>query len=337
MHKYVKWNLFVFIFIIGLFISSSHFIFAASENIILNPSLETADPNDSTLPQNWLEGQWGMNIVEFSYPVTGHNGEGGQVRMFHHFSGDAKWYFTPVVVEPNTQYIFNDYYKATVPTYIVAQFDDGNGNLSYQDLAGVVPKSSEWAQTNVTFTTPTDTKIVTIFHLINSVGTLTTDDFSLSAVPVSTPPVVVNDPPVSGGTPTPVVNVTPTISVSNFSSGHTSGGKILSRIIPGCDSRTTGFSITTGQSCIGNIATTSAVGQVLGAEAYNFSLTLKNGSKGNDVVELQKFLKNAGYYFGNVDGIFGNKVKTALIKFQIANNLKSDGIVGSKVREILNK
>jgi hypothetical protein len=138
---------------------------------------------------------------------------------------------------------------------------------------------------------------------------------------------------------TPTVTTTPAVIPT-----------ITPKIILGCDNRTTGFSITTGMSCIGNTATTTTpiitaptstttpvVGQVLGAQSFHFTLTLKKGSKGNEVIELQKFLNANGYNCGTADGSFGAKVKTAVIKFQIANKLIGDGVVGAKVRAILNK
>lgn len=82
--------------------------------------------------------------------------------------------------------------------------------------------------------------------------------------------------------------------------------------------------------------TPAPAGKVLGAEKFNFTLSLKKGSKGAEVIELQKFLSALGYTLV-VDGKFGPKTKAAVIKFQIANNLKGDGIVGSKVRALLNK
>ncbi|MFA6515437.1 MAG: peptidoglycan-binding domain-containing protein [Candidatus Paceibacterota bacterium] len=85
------------------------------------------------------------------------------------------------------------------------------------------------------------------------------------------------------------------------------------------------------------ITITDSSPNVLGAESFKFTQFLEEGSYGNEVRELQKFLNGAGYDAGNVDGIFGPKVKEALIKFQNANGLKSDGIVGFEVRSFLNK
>ncbi len=112
-----------------------------------------------------------------------------------------------------------------------------------------------------------------------------------------------------------------------------------SKVITGCDKRATGFSLTTGESCIGNIVTgaSASIGEVLSAMSFHFTISLQKGMKGNEVMELQKFLNAAGYDCGVADGSFGAKVKAALIKFQIANKLKGDGIVGPKVRALLNK
>lgn len=49
----------------------------------------------------------------------------------------------------------------------------------------------------------------------------------------------------------------------------------------------------------------------------------------SDVKSVQQALKKAGYYNGSVDGVFGSRSLNALHKFQRANNLDADGVVGS--------
>jgi peptidoglycan hydrolase-like protein with peptidoglycan-binding domain len=69
---------------------------------------------------------------------------------------------------------------------------------------------------------------------------------------------------------------------------------------------------------------------------------IKEGSQGKDVQTLQQLLKDAdeinknhvwnvpgGFGVGSVDGVFGAKTKAAVIKFQQAEKLKADGIVGT--------
>lgn len=50
---------------------------------------------------------------------------------------------------------------------------------------------------------------------------------------------------------------------------------------------------------------------------------------------IQTKLKRWGYYFGNVDGIYGSQTKAAVRKFQQKNGLAVDGIVGPKTAAAL--
>jgi hypothetical protein len=50
--------------------------------------------------------------------------------------------------------------------------------------------------------------------------------------------------------------------------------------------------------------------------------TLAPGDRGADVVEIQRRLKDRGYYLGEIDGIYENELKSAIIKFKKDNKLK---------------
>jgi len=52
------------------------------------------------------------------------------------------------------------------------------------------------------------------------------------------------------------------------------------------------------------------------------------GSTGTEVKNIQKVLKNLGYYTGSVDGIYGTKTKKAVTSFQRDCGLTVDGICG---------
>ena len=54
------------------------------------------------------------------------------------------------------------------------------------------------------------------------------------------------------------------------------------------------------------------------------------GSSGEEVKQIQKKLKDWGYYNGSADGIYGSKTFSAVKKFQQKNGLKVDGIAGEK-------
>jgi peptidoglycan hydrolase-like protein with peptidoglycan-binding domain len=84
--------------------------------------------------------------------------------------------------------------------------------------------------------------------------------------------------------------------------------------------------------CVGgtsNIAFPSAT--------YNFGITtLKNGSKGEAVKELQRFL-NAKLNLGLVvDGELGPKTLVIVKQWQKDNGLVADGLVGAKTKAKMN-
>ena len=56
--------------------------------------------------------------------------------------------------------------------------------------------------------------------------------------------------------------------------------------------------------------------------------SLRRGSEGDQVITLQKKLKNWGYYTGRVDGIFGSETEEAVRYFQRKTGLAVDGVVG---------
>ncbi len=92
------------------------------------------------------------------------------------------------------------------------------------------------------------------------------------------------------------------------------------------------------------IATASGVGAVLGTagqanDVASFpavqAAVLRQGSKGGEVKEVQRRLKQWGYYSGAVDGIYGPATVEAVKKFQRKNGLTADGIAGKATYEAL--
>lgn len=78
---------------------------------------------------------------------------------------------------------------------------------------------------------------------------------------------------------------------------------------------------------------------IWGNETYNNSIVyiarwylsnypIQYGSRGDIVKLFQIRLIILGYDIGDIDGIYGNNCKTAIMQFQKANNLESDGVIG---------
>ncbi|WP_424765732.1 spore cortex-lytic enzyme [Paenibacillus sp. sgz302251] len=69
-----------------------------------------------------------------------------------------------------------------------------------------------------------------------------------------------------------------------------------------------------------------------GATETFSNATLKVGSSGQDVYELQGRLTYLGYFNGKIDGKFGDETKNAVTWFQWKFGLKSDGVAGAKTK-----
>jgi len=63
--------------------------------------------------------------------------------------------------------------------------------------------------------------------------------------------------------------------------------------------------------------------------------TFRNGDEGEDVRNLQKLLKDKGYYSGPLNGKFGPLTQEAVLNFQRANGLEEDGVAGKATMDLL--
>lgn len=80
---------------------------------------------------------------------------------------------------------------------------------------------------------------------------------------------------------------------------------------------------------------TVAVG-ILGI-AHQASALVQQGDSGSEVTTLQQRLQELGYFQGNATGYFGSVTKAAVMDFQQAKGLNSDGVVGAKTETTLNE
>jgi peptidoglycan hydrolase-like protein with peptidoglycan-binding domain len=64
-------------------------------------------------------------------------------------------------------------------------------------------------------------------------------------------------------------------------------------------------------------------------------ILLKEGSTGDEVIQLQSKLKSLGFDIGTVDGDFGPKTTAAVVAFQQSKNLSADGVVGQQTLDAL--
>ncbi len=158
-------------------------------NLLPNSSFETTDGSN---PAGWQRGGWGTNNATLSYLDS--NARTGNrsinVSLSSITDGDTKWYATPINVATGS-YTYSDYYYSNVATRVVVALTDASGNDSYTELAPA-PAAASWTAYSGTFNVNSTIKAVTVYHLLDSVGSLTIDDVSLVADAPDQAPLPIN-------------------------------------------------------------------------------------------------------------------------------------------------
>lgn len=164
---------------------------ALSNNLIANPSVESSTNN---APSSWTTKKTGVNTTAFNYLNSGHSGSYSlQIQMTKRTSGQAEWVFTPVTINPSTNYTYTDWYMSNVQTSLVVTVQTTTGRTATITTTSV-PSSSSWRQSSVSFKTPANASTVSVYHYINRVGQVTLDDFDLEGPAPLTPSVNITSP-----------------------------------------------------------------------------------------------------------------------------------------------
>lgn len=170
------------VLVVGALVAASLIVIQtvqAADNLIPNPSVESAVNN---FPTDWHKGYiWGDLDAQYQYVDAGYQSNKAlRTTITRYSTGDAKWYFTPQPVTAGQIYQFSDYYISDTTSHIIVMVEHNDGSITYSQLPPAIPAPS-WERYSSNFTAPLTAKLVSVFHLISSVGTLTTDTFSLSA------------------------------------------------------------------------------------------------------------------------------------------------------------
>ena len=145
---------------------------------IENPSVETADPNDTAIPANWANNAWGNHTAAFTYLNEGYTGNRSvKVEITGYEDGDAKWFFNPVELE-HRDYVFSDYYRSNIDTKVIVAVTTDMGSIEYIDLP-FAPASEDWTKYEAAFTMPENGETATVYHLLSRDGYLMTDDYQI--------------------------------------------------------------------------------------------------------------------------------------------------------------
>ena len=157
----------------------------AGVNALTNPSLETPGPDG--FPQCWTGAGYGTNTPVWTRVTDAADGGYAQrLDLTSRTDGDAKLVASwdagncaPLVAAGAT-YTLSVAYKATTPTFLTLYRQDSTGTWAYWTQSPAFPATA--AYTTATWTTPAvpaDTTALTFGLTLDSIGTLTTDNYSM--------------------------------------------------------------------------------------------------------------------------------------------------------------
>jgi peptidoglycan hydrolase-like protein with peptidoglycan-binding domain len=76
----------------------------------------------------------------------------------------------------------------------------------------------------------------------------------------------------------------------------------------------------------------SCTAETMFADLMASTRVLRDGSRGADVSDLQRFLTIAGFDSGPADGVYGPRTTGAVVGFQLSRGITNDGAVGTETR-----
>ena len=194
-------------------------------------------------------------------------------------------------------------------------------------------KKGTWGATAATATHESDTYFTAgvTYHMTVALGhtaTVQQDETTITTYPATTTGTTATTTVEA----TTVAEVVPGCSAGNLFNTSTGAACVNNAVVPqGCSGGNL-FNTSTGAACTNNTGITSE------KKVYELgTVTLKNGSKGEAVKELQRFLNDKLSLGLVVDGKLGPKTIAVIKTWQTANGLVSDGLVGAKTKAMMNK
>lgn len=157
-------------------------------NMLANASVET-DTNGGQAPDCWQLGGTGTNGYTWSRTNNAHTGNWAEnVTVSNYTTGDRKLVTSQQGgacsprVTPGQTYNLSGWYQSTQPAHIVAYYQNANGSWVYWTQSPAQPAASSWAQASwTTPAVPAGATAVSFGINIAAVGSLTTDDYSMTA------------------------------------------------------------------------------------------------------------------------------------------------------------
>jgi peptidoglycan/xylan/chitin deacetylase (PgdA/CDA1 family) len=198
---------------------------AVSSANVTNPSLETLDTT-TNLPTCWSEAGYGTNTATWALVTPGHTGNvAAQLTMSAYTDGDAKVIptldlgtCTPAAT-PGQSYQLSTWYESTAQTQYDVYIRTLSGAWVYWTSSPFFGGASAWTQSTwVTPPVPAGYNGIDFGLTLESVGTLTTDDYNIApaATPLTTTATVT---PINPNGANGWYNSQPTVTLSVANDG----------------------------------------------------------------------------------------------------------------------
>jgi peptidoglycan/xylan/chitin deacetylase (PgdA/CDA1 family) len=150
----------------------------SGQNLLTNATMEALGKD---APQDWTTAKYGDNDAAFSQ-VAGHNSNRAvRIDITKYTSGNAAWVNQTVAVKPGGYYEFTDYFRSNVAAPVVVMFKTTDGKQSWVPV-GQSTASLSWTQFTTRFFVPANVNQVLVTHTLDRMGSLETDDYSLTEV-----------------------------------------------------------------------------------------------------------------------------------------------------------
>jgi peptidoglycan/xylan/chitin deacetylase (PgdA/CDA1 family) len=173
---------------------------APGVNTVRNASLETPYPPDPNLPDCFNSAGFGTNTATQTRVTDAHTGTyASRIVLSSRTDGDAKLVprfdlgqCSSAVAQGRT-YQVSTWYKSNVQVFFTMYKRNALGQWSYWTQSPRLAPAATWTQaTWITPVPPADAQAASFGLTIDSVGTLTTDDYGFADTPVGPAPVGVN-------------------------------------------------------------------------------------------------------------------------------------------------
>ncbi len=165
-------------------------------NTARNPSLETPSNADPTRPDCWTAAGFGTNTRTFARVADAHSGSfADRITMTSRTDGDAKLVQTfdlgncASTVTVGRNYEVSAWYKSNVEVYFTLYKRDAVGRWAFWTLSPRLAPAAAWTHASwVSPPVPSGAEAASFGLTIDSVGTLTTDDYGFADAPALPPP-----------------------------------------------------------------------------------------------------------------------------------------------------